>query len=71
MTGLDTIDVRHCSPAMTLNREAASRNLEMAQGFKYFNCGEQVHPSINFKEKQIKPQGKPMLSGICQRFGKG
>jgi hypothetical protein len=50
---------------------AATRDLEMTQNFKCFNCVEQSHFRINFRENQINSQKGPMPSGICKRSGKG
>jgi hypothetical protein len=56
-----TADVGPRLPDRTLIREAATRVLETTQNFKCFNCGEQGHFKINYREKQINPKGSLCL----------
>jgi hypothetical protein len=43
----------------------------MTPNFKHFNCGEQGHLTINFREKQTNYKREPMPSATCKRCGKG
>lgn len=66
MSGLDTADVRCPSPDTTVIGEAATRDLETTQDFKYFNCGELGHLKNNCRKNQSNHQRGSMPFGICQ-----
>ena len=63
-----TADDGSCSPDML--GVVATRQLEMTQYFKCFNCGEQGYLMYECKKNKNNTEKGPMPPGICQRCGK-